>query len=809
MRLFKYSLLLLYFAFTFHTANCANVKVRGSIITVSDGEPLRAVTVRVKGTNHGTYSNATGEFSLNVAKGSATLLFNLIGYEKDSVQLALNKDTSIVVQLKQSSVLTRELVVVAEDPGMRIMKRVIAKKEHDRDSIKNYSYMLYTKFVASTDTSTAGRKDSDQDTTIVGIIETYSKGYYGAPDSYFNEIIQRRQSANVPPQANFTVFGNNINVYDDFVKIVSSEIYTPFHSNAPDFYDFTLDTLSDEDRPHSVCRIIVQPQSVTRRLFTGVVHIDTTTCTPVDAELEPNNAVQLPFDAKLRYRQEFQNVKGYTMPKQLNIYSTLSADILWLIEPRLDLNIINYSWDYKINDTLPDDIFERRQVEAAESASQFDTTFWKKHNFIKLTEKEKLAYKNISLARENPDSVYGAGFLNSIFGPITRQIAKLNRKPFTGIDDIFIYNRVQGAALGFGIRDYITPDIEGTFRTGYGFQDKRPYGDGSLKYFFDKNHRMSATVRAFRFLERSDNDNIVRQSSITLLSIINKTDYGDYYYGTGFESNFEIGFGQLRFIKRDEFGRATKLKISFKSDREENAYVNAKFSIFNNAEDFRLNPPIIEGLMNTVSLQFNYNYNELRRLEDFGFFISGEFSKPELTGSDFDFSLFRFGFNFKTVTLPIWSLDFRVNGGIGVGSVPPQKFFSLESSFSGIAAQASFRGMQLKEFYGNRFITASVEHNFGELFPGLLTIPNIASFGIEFILFGNYGWSDFTSDARFAEINKVVHIPNSTAATRDNYYFEAGIGLAKLLFFLRLDMGARLTQTSTPQFFWAISFSGL
>ena len=79
------------------------------------------------------------------------------------------------------------------------------------DSLKNYTYMLYTKFVVSADTVPAGRNSGRNDTSIFSILESYSKGFFEKPDKYFNEIIQKRQTANIPAQANFVAFGTNLN----------------------------------------------------------------------------------------------------------------------------------------------------------------------------------------------------------------------------------------------------------------------------------------------------------------------------------------------------------------------------------------------------------------------------------------------------------------------------------------------------------------------------------------------------------------------------------------------------------------------
>jgi hypothetical protein len=107
--------------------------------------------------------------------------------------------------------------------------------------------------------------------------------------------------------------------------------------------------------------------------------------------------------------------------------------------------------------------------------------------------------------------------------------------------------------------------------------------------------------------------------------------------------------------------------------------------------------------------------------------------------------------------------------------------------------------MNVKEFYGDRYAALSLEHSFGEVIPGVLRIPSIASFGIEFIMTGSMGWTDFSKGARLLEA-----LP-STAQTQDKYYYEAGIALNRILLFFRLDFSARLSQRMTPEYRFTVS----
>ncbi len=161
--------------------------------------------------------------------------------------------------------------------------------------------------------------------------------------------------------------------------------------------------------------------------------------------------------------------------------------------------------------------------------------------------------------------------------------------------------------------------------------------------------------------------------------------------------------------------------------------------------------------------------------------------------------------NWRQKTFPLARLDIRLGVGLLVGDIIPQKFFSIESSSSLISANTAMRGAKEKEFYGNKYFTLSFEHNWGEIIPGLIRIPNIAEFGVEFINYFNLAYSYFDKSTKYASYQGQYFIPNSTASTSDRWYYEVGLGLNRLFLFLRTDLTIRLSQVDRPRFFFTIT----
>ncbi|GAO42773.1 TonB-dependent receptor [Flavihumibacter petaseus] len=94
------------------------IKLRGAVVdqtrvtgkvTGPNGEPLPGASVKIKGSTVGTSADASGSFALTVPD-NAVLVISSVGY--DEVEVAVNGRTSIDVQLKPSTKVQDEVVVI-------------------------------------------------------------------------------------------------------------------------------------------------------------------------------------------------------------------------------------------------------------------------------------------------------------------------------------------------------------------------------------------------------------------------------------------------------------------------------------------------------------------------------------------------------------------------------------------------------------------------------------------------------------------------------------------------------------------------
>jgi TonB-linked SusC/RagA family outer membrane protein len=85
--------------------------ITGRVTDASNSEPLPGVTVLVKGTQVGTATDATGNYSINVPTGNNTLTFSFIGY--NTLERAIGNSTVINVGLATDARQLNEVVVTA------------------------------------------------------------------------------------------------------------------------------------------------------------------------------------------------------------------------------------------------------------------------------------------------------------------------------------------------------------------------------------------------------------------------------------------------------------------------------------------------------------------------------------------------------------------------------------------------------------------------------------------------------------------------------------------------------------------------
>ena len=133
----------------------AQKTVRGVVKDGITNEVLPAATIQVKDSFIGTITNDSGEYILYLETTPATIQVTYIGYRSHEQTIADTSDDVVHIQLKPVPYQVEEMVVLAEDPAVRIMREVIRRKQEWHPTVDNYKAEAYTYQSVENDTSIA------------------------------------------------------------------------------------------------------------------------------------------------------------------------------------------------------------------------------------------------------------------------------------------------------------------------------------------------------------------------------------------------------------------------------------------------------------------------------------------------------------------------------------------------------------------------------------------------------------------------------------------------------------------------------
>src|SRR4029079_17222656 len=128
------------------SAFAQNVTLTGSIKNSSTKETLPAVSVLVKGTNQGTYTDSKGDFKLTVAKLPVTLVISSVGFEDK--EISVTDATPVDVDLTPAATLGQEVVVAATRTPQRILESPVSIERISSRDIKNAAVPTYYDAIA-------------------------------------------------------------------------------------------------------------------------------------------------------------------------------------------------------------------------------------------------------------------------------------------------------------------------------------------------------------------------------------------------------------------------------------------------------------------------------------------------------------------------------------------------------------------------------------------------------------------------------------------------------------------------------------
>ncbi len=771
--------------------------ISGSVKDKSTGAALSYANIRVMNTSTGTTANKNGEYEIRLDAGTYRLITSFIGYNSDTLSINLkNNIRGINFNLVQTNINLPEITVKpGENPALRIIKRAMERKNERGNRLNSYEFDSYTKGIIKTqkDISSSGRGVSmglGNDTSalkITGILENESKGFFKKPNLYKEEIIARRQSANFPPSINVLAGGRIIkNFYDEKISLFGEDLPGPLAGNALSYYYFSIKkTLAIDNLP--VYEIHIEPDNPHDPGFVGNIFITDSAYDLIKVEVGINRAASIGglFDSVKIFQQFSEFTDSIFMPVDYRIFVT--ANYLNLVKFGFELNTILY--DFKINPPINDNVFSKAILTVIPGADKRDSTYWKDAVTIPSTTEEKAAYKRIDSLQSIPRTFWDD------FSPLSTRINFTDEFSTSAPLAMYHFNRVEGNSLDFGMFLSRAADerLNSSLNLSYGFSDKKLKGSFNSSYLLGDYRTYKLAFNAFNKLNVlfgiSDNYNDLTS---TVLALASKDDFRDYYYSKGFNINFS----------GDVFP-VLSLNGGLSSITDNNAFKNTEFSFFAKDKSFRLNPPIFETKINSLSFGFNFDFRDyiedgfFRRRTSLGksYFTFGgsiEYSDKNLLSSDLNFKTYQFNAGGIINTFNSARLLIKVFGMYTEGFLPYQMLYSLPGNINLTAQNNTFRTLNLNEVLGSRVVTLNIEHNFGDELFRLLNIPGVKDWELQLTTYLNIAYSEIN--------DKSKAISPYPVTTFKHPFIEAGFGIGQVLFPMELDFSWRLNYRGENNF---------
>jgi outer membrane receptor protein involved in Fe transport len=172
-----------------------NILLRGSVSSAASKEKVPAVSITVKGSSLGTYTDDKGNFSISVPQLPVTLVFSSVGFENAEVEVS-SASQNVEVDLKTSATLGQEVVVSATRVATRILESPVTIERVNAATIRNAPAASYYDVITNL-------KGVDVMASSLTFKTPTTRGFNGSGNTRFNQLVDGMD--NQAPGLNFSV----------------------------------------------------------------------------------------------------------------------------------------------------------------------------------------------------------------------------------------------------------------------------------------------------------------------------------------------------------------------------------------------------------------------------------------------------------------------------------------------------------------------------------------------------------------------------------------------------------------------------
>lgn len=764
----------------------AQKTISGTITDAKTGETLPSTNILIENTYRGTISNTDGSYTITIPDSllPATLVVRYIGYQTKSRTISEQSSPKQDFALQPAVTEMEEILVTDEDPGVSIMREVIKQKQQWRQKLETYRADAYT------------RQTLSNDTAIVSITESVSEVFWDKEQGHREVLKSKRQTANLQDDQNFAGVSYLPNLYDDNIEISGFDLVGVTHPGALDYYNFKLVNQTSLD-DQTVFEIEVNPGRKLQPLFVGTVFVLDEDYALLEVDLQPNDVVTFPAPVKsftTSYQQQFNNFgKEFWLPVDVRIGGDIIIKMVGLDFPMIKFKQVSRITNYNVNTSLPDSLYQEDDLFTVDSATvQSDSLITEQLDVVPLSLEEEEAYATVDSASTLEEAFKPSGFLADLIEDEDDD----SPGTFSFLDDMpgnlspdGRYNRVDKVFVGLKYSidpiDWLELRAKGGYSTGY---DEWNYGGGlTIQWLNQGSVRSSVGWDYAAETATSYSSHIYNPYYAIIPNFTGNRGYFNYYRSEGFRV-----FSQFRYPVKD-----LSATVGFRSQNHHSLNTNTAYDLFS-ADNYRPNPPINPGKMQSVDFITGYNIDESY---NFGVvsqnYIRFEIEhSSDLLGSDFNFTRYetRLSWSFPTFYQRRFlsnTLDINLKAGTFSGELPAQKLGIVDVSIGKTSPYGVMKAARGRPYKGEQYVSLNLEHNFRTIPFEAIGLQPVVERNIGLILFGGAArtWPDWESQTADA-LDPLAYQPRGT----NGIHWEAGASLNSILGLFRVDFAARLDE---------------
>ncbi len=176
------------------SANAQSVTITGNVKDKSSKENVPAVSVVVKGSSSGTYTNSNGNFSIRVAKLPVTLVITEVNHE--SSEVIVNDASDLKIELTLKTTIGQDIVIAASRAPQRVLEAPVTIERFGSASIRNMAAPSYYEALTNL-------KGVDMHTASLTFRTVTTRGFVSSGNTRLNQLVDGMD--NQAPGLNFSV----------------------------------------------------------------------------------------------------------------------------------------------------------------------------------------------------------------------------------------------------------------------------------------------------------------------------------------------------------------------------------------------------------------------------------------------------------------------------------------------------------------------------------------------------------------------------------------------------------------------------